>query len=365
MIKKILFIQPFYFYIGHYFQAFNNLIINLKEDKRFSFLVSIKKNDNNKNFYKDFSKISKLTKIYTFKSSKKVFSKINIIKSFWFIITKRKNYKVFFFYDCIIFSLTYLFFFTKFLFKSNYIFIYAHYGPEFIDKSIIKKFFLKSFLKNNNTRIYLRTKELQRDWKKKLPNFKNKIFYLKSIDYPNYENFKLVNKTNKLKLGCVGQIRNGKSLNFLNKFFTMNKKYSFKIIGGYADIKSKNEFQYLNKKFLSNSSFIDYKTLINYSKKLDYIILLYDYLFDKRYEVSTLYLAAKLNIPVICFNNNSWLSKKISYYKCGILINDLSEFNNFPERHTKKYKNFLKNLKKFNRKELNLSLDIKKLKFLF
>jgi len=365
MAKKTLFIQPFYFYAGHYFQAFNNFIYNIRKIDRYDFLVSVNNDVNNKSFYIDFKKILKLKKIYTFKSSKNSFSKINIFKSFLYIIKNRNSYENFFFYDCKIFTLTYLFFFTSYLFKSNNFYIYAHYGPEFLNKSIFKNFFLINFLKKKNTKIFLRTKELQKDWINKLPIYKNKIKYLKSIDYPDLKYSKSINRNKKIVFGCVGQIRNGKSLKFLNNFFKLNKKYQFKIIGSFANDEVKNSFKFIDEKFLTNNKFLNYNKLVNTSKKLDYIVLLYDNFFDKRYEVSTLYLAIKLNIPVICFDDGSWLSKKIKSYNCGLTIKNLSKFDNFPNRYSKKYKELIKNLEKFNISELNIDLDIKRLKRLF
>jgi len=364
MLNKTLFIQPFYFYAGHYFQAFNNFIRNVGKENRYNFLVSVNKSIDNKYFYRDFKTISKLVKIYSFKSASNSYSNMNVFKSFFFILKNRKKYKNFFFYDCKIFIISYLFFFTSFLFKSNYIYIYVYYGPEILNKSKFKNFFFQIFLKKKNTKILLRTKEIEKDWKKKLPYFRNKLIYFKSIDYPNILNINnefSLKKNNKLKFCCVGQIRNGKSLEFLNNFFKSNNKYYFKIIGSYANKDTENSFKYLEKKFIFNRKFIKYDYLINITKKFDYIILLYDNFFDKRLEVTSLHLAAKLNIPVICFKDNSWLSKKVSLFNCGMAINNLSEFKNFPKRNSDIYKLFQKNLKKFSNSELNLNSDILRL----
>lgn len=70
--------------------------------------------------------------------------------------------KIFFFYDCKIFTFTYLFFFTSYLFKSNNFYIYAHYGPEFLNKSIFKNFFLINFLKKKTQRFFLEQKNCKK-----------------------------------------------------------------------------------------------------------------------------------------------------------------------------------------------------------
>ena len=86
---------------------------------------------------------------------------------------------------------------------------------EILKKSMFKSYFFKQFINNKNVRLFLRTKELTRAWQKQLMNNKYKINYLKSLDYPSIKS-RLKNKTGQLKFGSVGQIRQGKSLSFLN-----------------------------------------------------------------------------------------------------------------------------------------------------
>ena len=119
MKKKFLFIQPFYFYGGHFFQSFNNLIKNLSNFKNYEFLVSINNNLNDKVFKKDFNEIKKKNKIYTYNSSLKTDSKINVIKAFFKALSLRKKFDVIFFYDVHIFLLSYLYFIFKLFLKKK------------------------------------------------------------------------------------------------------------------------------------------------------------------------------------------------------------------------------------------------------
>ena len=358
MKKKILIIQPFYFYGGHYFQTFNNLINNLSSFNNYEFLVSINNHIKDKVFLNDFKRLNKKNKIHTFDSHQKSDSKINVVKSLIKVINLRKKFDAFFFFDTNIFILSYLLFFLNFFFNNKKLNIYIYYGPEILNKSKVKLFFFKQLLSNKKINIFLRTKELENSCKKKLPNYKKKFRYLNSFDFPSLENFRK-KKNKKIFFGSVGQVRDGKSLDFLNSFFKKNYKYNFKIIGGFANQTIKSKFKYLDKKFIRFKNFFSFKEIVRETKKLDYMILLYDDSFDNRNEVSTFFLAAKLKIPVICFKKKSWLSKIVKKYKCGITIKDYSEFKNFPKVNSKKYTLFKKGLQKYEKENFNLLINQK------
>ena len=237
-MKKILFVQPYYFYIGHYYTLFTNLINNFKKFKNYNFLVSI--DYENEIFLKEFSKISKDRKIYSFPSDKKIVSSKNIFRSFVKIIKLRNKFDIFFYYDVNIYILSIFYFFSSFLFKKKKIIVYLAFPPFKLDKGIkskIQKFFINNLLKNKN-QLYLRTETHSKIWIKTLNSNKHTIKTMKCIDYPNIGEYKK-KKNGRLKFGAVGQIREGKSLKFLNEYFTKNKNLSFSIIGGFPNTQSK------------------------------------------------------------------------------------------------------------------------------
>lgn len=358
MRKKILFIQPYYFYGGHFFQSFNNLIKNIGNKKNYEFLVSINKNLKEKVFFSDYIKVKKNNKIKSFESPKNSLSNQNIFKALTNVFIMRKKFDVFFFYDFHMFYLSYFFLLFQPLFKKKKIIIYVFFGPEFLDKFFFKLVFFKLFLKTNRVEIFCRTNELKNSWQKRLYNFKNNIKYFQSLDYPSID-FKKVPKKGKLKFGCVGQIRRGKSLQFLNSFFKDNKDLKFSVIGGYPNQKTKKDFGFLDSSFIKKKDFLEFRELIKECRSLDYILLLYDNFFDKRMEVSTFFLASSLRIPVICFKKNNWLFKRVKKFKCGYIIDNLDQFKNFPKRGTRKYKGYLTGLRKFSELYLNVNTNEK------
>ena len=367
MKKRLLFIQPYYFSGGHPFQSFNNLILNLFTYKNFDFLVSLNKYINEKSFLSDFKAINKKKKIFTFNSSSKTSSNFNVYKAFLKTFFMRNKYDVFFYYDVNFNIISFLYVIFNFFFKKKIIVIYALFGPEKIFQSKIRLFFFKLFINLKNTKVITRTSELEKSWKKSFYNKKHKISYIPPLDFPNTLNKKKIKK-GKLNFGLVGQIRHGKSIEFLNTFFLKNiSKYNFSIIGGYANRQAKENFKFLDPKFLiSKKDFLTFNEIRLAASKLDYIILLYDDFFDKRNEVSTLYFAAKLKLPIICFKNNGWLYTQLKKFECGYSIKSIDDFSNFPKRNSKKYRSYLLGLKKIDSNVMRISENKKELEnFLF
>ena len=346
MEKKTLFIEPFYFYNGHYFGLFNNLVNNLSHRKNVSFLVSVNNKINNFIFKKGLNNIKKKADVLTFNSVKKSDSNWNVLNAFIKVIKLNKKFDIFYFQDANIpiVSLLYLSFWP--ILYNKKLTIYVFYGPEVFNKSFLKRILVKIFLSFKNNKIFTRTKHHSAAWQNYFSNKKN-ISYLDCYDFPNIDlNLK---KTGKLKCGVIGQIRLGKSIEYLHNYFANNKNEGiFYIIGNFTDNRARNNFKFLNKKFVFTENFHSSNKISKVSSSLDYICLLYDVFFDYRQEVSTLFLAARLRSPVICFNKKGWLLEQVKKYNCGIILKSINDFKKLPKRNSKKYKSLIKGLKKFD-----------------
>ena len=352
MIKKILFIQPHYFVGGHYFQSFNNLIKNLQSYKYYSFLVSL---GSEVVFKKDFNKLNKNKKILTFQSTKNSMSFINTLKGFIKTIKLRRQYDIFFYHDVDPFRIAILYLLFGLILNKKKIIIYYAFNPKNYKKNLftyVKLIIINFFFLCKNNFLFLRTTECRSHWIKLLNISKKKIILLKPIDYhpplfPAHSNL----KKGPLKFGVVGQIRYGKSLDLLNNFFKSNKKYKFYIIGGYANVKEKKKFNFIESKFISKKNFLSYAELIKKSKRLDYLVLLYD---ENIQEISTLYLAARLKIPIIFYEQSDWLRKLHLSYKFGLMIKSFNQFGTFYSRNNPNYLRFIKELYKYEKDNLNI-----------
>jgi hypothetical protein len=356
MLYKILFIQAHYFVGGHNFQSFNNLIRNLDSSPNCNFLVSL----GTKIFFKnDFNKLNKNNKILTFPSTKNSMSFINVVKAFMISVKFRKKYDIFFYYDIDPFRLAVLHLFLGLIINKKII-LYYTYNPKNYKKNIltrIEKIIIRNFFSKKNNFLFLRTLDSRYRWISLL-NIKKKIIFLKSIDYHPASNT-MVSKKGPLKFGEIGQIRYGKSLEYLNKFFKNNNNYEFCIIGGYANDKEKKKFNFIESKFISKKIFTSYDELISKTKKLDYLVLLYDEYLNLNYEVSTFYLAARLKIPIIFYEKHTWLKRVYSQYKCGLMIKSFDEFNNFYSRKNSNYLRFIKELCRYEKDNLNTINNVK------
>lgn len=350
MKKKILFIQPFYFFNGHYFGLFNNLVNNLSKNKNISFLVS--ENNKIKNFFfkKGLKNIKKKAEVFTFQSVKKSNSRWNALKAFFKVLKLNKKFDIFFFYDSDLFILSILYlFFWPFLINKKII-VYIFCGPESLDKSNFKRMIIKIFLSFKNNKIFTRTQYLAQAWQKYFSNKKN-ISYLGCYDFPDL-NFNRSIRKGKLKCGVIGQVRVGKSIEFLYDFFQKNKKKGlFFVMGNFTAEKVKNNFRFLDKRSLFTENFDSSKKISHNSSSLDYICLMYDNFFDHRQDISTLYLAAKLRSPVICFNRKGWLLEKVKKYNCGLVLDSIKDLKNLPLRNSSKYKKFVNGMIKFDHNE--------------
>ena len=86
------------------------------------------------------------------------------------------------------------------------------------------------------------------------------------------------------------------------------------------------------------------------SCKQDYLLMLYDK-WDKRMEAATLYLAARINRPVIVYKDG-WCGRMVETYGCGLFapknIDNLSDyFRNLPRPGTVLYSKLLAGLELF------------------
>ena len=186
MKKKTLFIEPFYFYNGHYFGLFNNLVNNLSHRKNVSFLVSVNNKINNFIFKKGLNNIKKKADVLTFNSAKKSDSNWNVLNAFIKVIKLNKKFDIFYFQDANIpiVSLLYLLFWP--ILYNKKLTIYVFYGPEVFNKSFLKRILVKIFLSFKNNKIFTRTKHLSAAWQNYFSNKKN-ISYLDCYDFPNID----------------------------------------------------------------------------------------------------------------------------------------------------------------------------------
>ena len=157
--------------------------------------------------------------------------------------------------------------------------------------------------------------------------------------------------SDEISLGVLGQIRSGKGLEWLVPFFSKNNDNAKLTVAGafyHPDdrIKFANLFEFNGfiEKYLSESE------LIGIASKQDYLLMLYDD-WDHRMEGAVMYLAARVNKPVIVYNKG-WCGRMVRTFGNGLFAPDAQDdfdrfVTNLPHRGSKEYEALLKGVLAF------------------
>lgn len=224
-------------------------------------------------------------------------------------------------------------------------------GPERVTRYNFVKYLIARFLRRKEVVLFLRTDELVTDWKKAFPYARIKC--LPSLEIPFGEQPINVNPlpSESLRLGVFGQIRTGKSLEWLVPIF--QKKSSLgelTIVGAFSQPvdsslkKLLHDFKGFKEKFLQEQE------LIEVSSQQDYLLMLYDN-WDSRMEGAVMFLAARANRPVIVFDTG-WCGRMINTYNNGLFApNENANFESFiqsiPKSGSDEYLKLLEGVAKF------------------
>lgn len=224
-------------------------------------------------------------------------------------------------------------------------------GPEKVTRHMLLKLIIARFLKRKEVVLFLRTDELVTAWKSCYPEAVIKCLPCLEMPFDNEQIALDVPSSDEISLGVLGQIRSGKSLEWLVPFFSKNNNIAKLTVAGafsHPDdrIKFANLFDFngFTEKYLSESE------LIHIASKQDYLLMLYDD-WDHRMEGAVMYLAARVNKPVIVYNKG-WCGRMVKTFGNGLFAPDaLDEFDRFvtnlPHRGGKKYEALLKGVLAF------------------
>lgn len=190
-------------------------------------------------------------------------------------------------------------------------------GPERVARYGIIKYLTTRFLKRKEVVLFLRTEELVIDWKNAFPNARIKC--LPSLEIPFDEELivheRLSSKT--VRLGVLGQIRAGKSLEWLVPIFKNNPSLAYLTVAGAFSQPAKRSLQDLLKGFNGfEEKFLSEQELLKLASEQDYLLMLYDN-WDDRMEGAVMFLAARVNRPVIVYDGG-WCGRMVTTYGNGV-----------------------------------------------
>lgn len=224
-------------------------------------------------------------------------------------------------------------------------------GPERVTRFMFIQLLIGRFLKRKEVVLFLRTEELVVDWKKVFPNVHIKC--LPTLEIPYDEKLKVENTVSSqiVRLGVLGQVRTGKSLEWLVPIFQSNPLLGELTIAGAFSQPVDDELRALLKDFNGfQEVYLQEPELLKISSNQDYLLMLYNN-WDARMEGAVMFLAARVNKPVIVYDKG-WCGRMVNTYNNGLLApNDPNLFTHFvqslPKNNTSEYQKLLKGVEAF------------------
>lgn len=226
-------------------------------------------------------------------------------------------------------------------------------GPEKVARYGLIKYLINQFLKRNEVVLFLRTDELVTDWKTVFPEASIKC--LPPLEMPLDQDYIIDSQlpSKSTRLGVLGQIRVGKSIEWLVPLFKNNPSLGkLTIAGAFSQPGDRNKLSCIEEFDGFQNRFLNEKDLLRIASEQDYLLMLYDN-WDHRMEGAVMFLAARVNRPVIVYNKG-WCGRMVMTYANGLFApQDHEHFPNFidslPKYGSENYLKLLQGVSAFRR----------------
>jgi hypothetical protein len=225
-------------------------------------------------------------------------------------------------------------------------------GPEKISRYSTARAIVYAFLSRPDTVLFLRTEELALAWRSAFPTISEaKIDVLPSLELPDGASIiDQPTRTRKLRFGVLGQVRPGKGIEWLVPLFSRNPRAGVLTVAGtFINRQHAQELAVLHSHQNFINRFLSEDELVKLARSQHYLLMLYDN-WDARMEAATLYLAAKVNRPVIA-RSAGWCGRMVKTYNCGVICNQGDEtvdfFMELPKPGDAAYAEFLSGIERF------------------
>lgn len=226
-------------------------------------------------------------------------------------------------------------------------------GPERISSRWLTRWVIASFLERRETRLFLRTEELEAAWRRAFERVPAaQIRYLPSLEvFDDAANGSPNDWQGPTRFGVLGQIREGKSLDWLVPAFREDPGLGLLTIAGpFADRRAREKFKALNEFDGLDARYLSERGLLDVARAQDYLLVLYQP-WDDRMESAALYLAARAHRPVVTFARG-WCGRMITQYGCGVAVSGshrevLEALRQLPKPGTHQYHKLLDGVSAF------------------
>jgi hypothetical protein len=228
------------------------------------------------------------------------------------------------------------------------------FGPETLDAKPWQRERMRRWLSRDRTRLFLRTDELAEAWRAAFALDHDRIDTLPSLELPVHaEAAPVVTRNGPTRFGVLGQIRRGKSIEWLVPLFARHPELGTLQVCGllFDGDAGDRELRAALQGFAGfENRFIPDGDLVGRTAELDYLVTLYD-AWDHRLEAATFYLAARARRPVICYDQG-WCGRMVREFHCGISLaqtsaHDARTFADMPPRDSPAYAHLLAGMERF------------------
>lgn len=226
-------------------------------------------------------------------------------------------------------------------------------GPEDVMEHPVKRRLVRYLLSQPEVRFYLRTEELAASWRTAFPQVPgSRIDTIPSLEIPD-EPLVRMSKSDerRSRFGIVGQIRPGKSIEWLAPLFKESPDLGALLIAGQYFPGKEGDLENVLKDFPSfTNQFLSEQEMIRLAASQDYLVMLYDN-WDVRMEAATLFVAARAGVPVLVYDEG-WCGRMVREYGCGLGVSRTPRpakgfFASLPARDSDAYKELLDGICRF------------------
>ncbi len=192
-------------------------------------------------------------------------------------------------------------------------------GPEHLASKPARRRLLSRFFGVPGRRLFLRTEELARAWRAAFPEIPSgRIDTLPTLEIPEAaEPQPPSRRDGRARFGALGQVRPGKSLEWLVPLFCASPELgTLRVAGTFTSAAHRRRLGVLRGYANFDDRFLDEREMLAIAAEQDYLVALYED-WDPRMEMATLFLAARAGRPVIVYNAG-WAGRMVREHGCGV-----------------------------------------------
>jgi hypothetical protein len=350
---KLLIIEPWFSAIGHPAQSLINMASAIGRDERVDYLVS----DNTEAGFclESIERLKAWGKVESFVVTTPT-GHSNTVRALLRLLRMPMNgrqYQRIFFFDESLVVLALLWPLLSLWLPVERFTVLHLFGPRLGVRNWLARLVIGRFLKRPEVRLYLRTEEMAQAWRDAYSFVASgQISYLPSLEIPDGEPRQYpVSHSGQLAFGIIGQIRVGKGIEWLVPAFQGDAGLGrLTVAGEFASPQSKEQLSVLGGFDGFINSFMSESNMLERAADQNYLLMLYD-MWDKRMESAVLYLAARVNRPVVVYGD-SWCGRMVREFGCGVIAPDSRQetvdlLRRIPRPQSAEYARLLKGMAEF------------------